>query len=446
MMGVSVKATKMDEKAINPRTGKRTLVKWRVMVNMGRKGRDGRYIVKKLIISGGTEAEAIQEGYDWARAHEGVSDVRGGETPFSKFAAEWLKARRESGELAASTLDSYETNVSILCEQLGELPLDAIDAATIIRAYSAIREARSRAFGKEAAPRTMLKTHRVLSQIMQHAEDLGCITRNPCARVKLPKAEPVDRSGLDDTQVACLFAAIEEAEAEGYAAYGAKELHLKETGHQNKARSSVRGLTGISYPLAVRIALMTGMRRGEVMGLEWRDISLSKAFLRVERSQTSHATQKAPKTAAGRRTVALDSDTVAALETWADFLRGVLADLGIIGRGEPLPGDVPVICSNTLEHVRVEAFSRWFRQWFDSHGFEGRMFHELRHTHASWLASNGMDVKTIQTRLGHADSSITLDWYIHPSAANDRRAADMFSSMLSDARKGGEAAPLLSVV
>ena len=65
------------------------------------------------------------------------------------------------------------------------------------------------------------------------------------------------------------------------------------------------------------------------------------------------------------------------------------------------------------------------------HGFEGLKFHELRHTQATQLLANGVDAKTVQTRLGHANASITLGWYAHAIPEKDHEAADLLGSILS---------------
>jgi integrase len=63
--------------------------------------------------------------------------------------------------------------------------------------------------------------------------------------------------------------------------------------------------------------------------------------------------------------------------------------------------------------------------------YQGLKFHELRHTHASLLIGNGVDVKTVQERMGHARASTTLDFYAHGDEERDRQAANLFSNILN---------------
>lgn len=78
-----------------------------------------------------------------------------------------------------------------------------------------------------------------------------------------------------------------------------------------------------------------------------------------------------------------------------------------------------------------------------NHGFEGLKFHELRHTQATQLLANGVDVKTVQARTGHASPSITLGWYAHAIPSNDFAAAEMLGGLPrhKEEEEGGSAPP-----
>lgn len=73
-------------------------------------------------------------------------------------------------------------------------------------------------------------------------------------------------------------------------------------------------------------------------------------------------------------------------------------------------------------------------------GFEGLMYHELRHTQATLLLGNGVDVKTVQTRLGHADAGITLNWYAHAMPDNDEQAANLLAAVMEHPEKAAKTA------
>ena len=81
--------------------------------------------------------------------------------------------------------------------------------------------------------------------------------------------------------------------------------------------------------------------------------------------------------------------------------------------------------------IRVDNFEHWWAEWRKEHDFVGLKYHELRHTQATMLLSNGVDIKTVQTRLGHSNPTITLSWYAHAIPENDHDAAQMLGNILN---------------
>ena len=75
--------------------------------------------------------------------------------------------------------------------------------------------------------------------------------------------------------------------------------------------------------------------------------------------------------------------------------------------------------------MNLSNFERWWREFRTNAGFEGLRFHELRHTQATQLLANGVDLKTAQDRMGHANGAITLNWYAHAVPENDEKAAQL---------------------
>lgn len=158
------------------------------------------------------------------------------------------------------------------------------------------------------------------------------------------------------------------------------------------------------------------MRRGEVFAITWENIDLDRRTIRVCQSITYQRKVKTPKTQAGIRTLAM----------WKARQATELARIGVKQTER-----TPVCCSDAGGWYRIDNFERWWGVWRKEHGFEGLKFHELRHTQATQLLANGVDVKTVQTRLGHANASITLGWYAHAIPEKDHEAADLLGSLLT---------------
>ena len=80
----------------------------------------------------------------------------------------------------------------------------------------------------------------------------------------------------------------------------------------------------------------------------------------------------------------------------------------------------------------MNAFEHWWRSWANKNGWEGLRFHELRHTHATLLIADGVDVKTVQMRLGHSSAVVTMTCYAHAIPLSDGAAAEALDASLFD--------------
>ncbi len=185
----------------------------------------------------------------------------------------------------------------------------------------------------------------------------------------------------------------------------------------------------------MRIGLTTGQRRGEVFALTWGDVDLDEGTIHVGHNVTYQDVIKTPKTDSGNRTIAIDPATVEHLRIWKERQAAKLAKICV-----KKTDDTPVCCSSTGGRIRIDNFSHWWGIWRKEHGFDGLKFHELRHTQATLLLANGVDVKTVQTRLGHASASITLGWYAHAIPEKDHEAADLLGAILSGTKPQDNAA------
>jgi integrase len=176
------------------------------------------------------------------------------------------------------------------------------------------------------------------------------------------------------------------------------------------------------------LAASTGMRRGEVLGLQWPDVDLARARVAVRRSLVTVGHQvvvSEPKTAKGRRSVALDPATVTALKAWRKHQTAerlvwgpAWTDSGLVftrEHGRPLhPRDV----------------TRAFTRHVLAAGLPIIRLHDLRHTHATLALAAGVHPKVVQERLGHANIAITLDTYSHAVPALEEQAARTVAALV----------------
>lgn len=203
-----------------------------------------------------------------------------------------------------------------------------------------------------------------------------------------------------------------------------------------------------------------GLRKGEALGLSWKDLNKSRKTLSIVRQYTQDKTERAPKSKQSRRILAVDEALFAYLLEWKETQRSTLLFYSIEQTEEtPIVHAIGLSQSNGAKHLvakRVEGhnYSRWFRDFCVDNGFgrydviektfirngkehfRGRHYHglvphALRHTAATLLIAAGTDVKTVQARMGHASPSTTLSIYAHAVEENDRIAAAAMDRILS---------------
>lgn len=364
------------------------------------------------------------------RNHKGGLRAGGGSKTLGAFALEWQRAREESGELAAKTLTESRRYVRAICDRIGETPLEEVTPQTVDDYISGLRRTRRGADGGSIGNRTLLAYYQCLKQVLQKAVDYDYIMRNPCAKVKPPKPGEVERRSLSLKDARRLLEAIDRSEREEWGRFEDKERRQREWGADG-GRESLRGLHDLANLAGARIALATGLRMGEVLGLTWEGVNLADQCITVSQSLDANGDTKPPKTAAGRRTVWIDLATANALAQWKRRQAAQLRKIGAIRAGEKVPGKTPVVCSDVGGYSNPSNYGAWWRTWRESHGFPGLKFHELRHTQATQLLANGVDVKTVQARLGHSDPALTLKWYAHSIEENDRQAAALLGGLLT---------------
>jgi integrase len=280
----------------------------------------------------------------------------------------WLGAVQ--AEVSPKSYERYAEIVRhFLMPAIGNLPLVKLAPAHLQAAYNAWAVG-GRRDGKEGglSPRTRRHIHRILNSALARAVEQQLLARNPCEafRERLPKVERHEMTTLSPEQSVRLLAEIKH--------------------------------TRVYSP--VLLALATGMRRGEVFALRWRNVDLDRSFLRVMESleQTKTGIRfKAPKTDR-TRTVTVPAFAVAELRRLKRQQAEELLMLGIRQTSETL------VCARTdglplQPQSLTHQFTRLIARIKD---FPRIRFHHLRHSHATQLLLTGVHPKIAQERLGHA--------------------------------------------
>lgn len=291
------------------------------------------------------------------------------DTLYRDYLADWLKVKRYS--YSPHTTLSFESIIrSQIIPQLGDFTIGELSPMVLQTFVNKLIES-------GLANRSVRQIFTVVSSSLTTAEKMELIPKSHARAVTLPKQRTRELKVWDIEQVRGF---LRLAENEPY-----------------------------TY-IAFHLAILTGMRQGEILGLRWADVNLSDQLLFVRQTLTQDGKQFLPytKTSQGTRSIAIDRRTVAVLDEHlqraeADEKRWTVGyqDSGLVVR-------MKMGMKMHSGHLRYV----WFKLLHES-GLPHIRFHDLRHTHASLLLKNNIHPKIVSERLGHASVKTTLDTYSH---------------------------------
>ena len=243
---------------------------------------------------------------------------------------------------------------------------------------------------------TVIKVHTVLQSALSLAVKAGKIGSNPVLATRPPRATSREMSVLDESQLNSLLVASQ--------------------GHRLEAL----------YHLAVT----TGMRQMELLGLKWTDLDWDKQTLKVERQLVRSSVKGIqflpPKTNSGRRTLSLGSNSINALR---DHSKRQQIEKHAAGESWDENG---LIFTITLgKSIDPRNLLRDFKKLLKVGGLPEIRFHDLRHTSATLMLNHGIPIMVVSRRLGHARPSTTLDIYGHLIPSMDVMAADKIDELVT---------------
>jgi integrase len=315
-----------------------------------------------------------------------------GKVTLGDFLMRWLRDYAESG-VRPTTLEGYRVIVEKhLIPGLGNMQLAQLQPAHIQAYYArALKEGNRKDKGQGLSARTVHAHHRLLKEALGHAVKWGLVSRNVAESVDPPRYSKKEMNALDMEGVERVLAVF----------------------------------TGSKYYPLVHLAIFSGLRRSELLGLRWKDLDLNNGSLTVNQVMHVLAGGKVifqePKTSRSKRTVTLGPLAMLIIKGHRERIEAIRDSLGV-----PLTENDLVFAQPGGERVTPHTVSETFLRKMRKAGIEGVRFHDLRHSHVSLMIRQGVYPKTISDRIGHSTISTTMDVYGHLFSDTQREAALKF--------------------
>ena len=300
--------------------------------------------------------------------------------------AEWHKLY--TAHLSPTTRSGYKQQIDFrIVPSLGKIPLNSLKTNDIQAWVNWLSH------DEGLSAQTVKNIFLNLSSALEVARKQKMIPSNPCEDIILPP--------------------LKQYKAQVY------------TPEQTKKMLTVAKGTDM-YLIAV-IEAYLGIRKGEIAALKWEDIDLVNGVIHIARSRVTvngKVVEKSPKSEAGIRDLWLGAETLKIFQTEYEKYLVETKKAGFNATGYVIhkPNGDPYI---------PDSISQKWERFRDANKFPRIRFHDLRHTCATTMIANGVDPKTVQTRLGHSDIQVTLNTYSHCLPEMNKAAGDKMDSIFS---------------
>lgn len=304
----------------------------------------------------------------------------------------WIPTKVIGGGLRASTVAMYKYMLKVSLPVLGAKKLTEITAMDIMNFMRYLREERTNQENKPLSDKTLKHHYNILRIIFNYAERQEFITKNPIKKVDPPRIIRKPVEALSQEQARKFFVEL--------------------------------GKLDNDYCCMMFLMATSGIRRGECLGLQWRDVDFESNTLRIVRNVTytkdSGTVVYEPKTQHSIRTIPLMPGVrpylFAMKEKTVNRTKRNISEAYVFGGKENVftPRDPNTVTRN------VKAF-------MNKIGMKGISPHDLRHTCATLLLENGADIKSVQEILGHSNASTTLNFYVRSDMRQMKAASALYA-------------------
>ncbi len=299
---------------------------------------------------------------------------------------EWLRVYAYP-RLAVNTVRGYEVNFNHhTIPYIGNIRVQKLSPAMIQSMYDTLKD-------KGLSPRSIKYVHTTLHEVLKYAYKMQIIPRNPTEFVSVPKQQKYEAQVYDREEVGKLLEAVK----------------------------------GTRLDIPVRLAVGLGLRRGELLALQWEDIDFKENTAYIHRNLTCTQNQYLfgePKTKSGIRLLSVPLSLMEALRQ-----HKVRQMENKLLYGKEYQENHLICCRRDGRPIHTATFSQEFNRFLKQHELKHIRLHDLRHTNATLMLQMGIPAKVASERLGHANISITLDTYTHAVKELNQEAAEKLDNI-----------------
>lgn len=316
--------------------------------------------------------------------------------PQNMLLSSWLEAWLKDFciDLKPRTRSLYESTVrSRIIPALGNVKLSKLTTPIIQRFYTSCIDGNN-----SLSSKTVHNIHGVLHKALQHAVDIKYLSSNPSDACILPRVDKKEMRPLDETEMRLFLDAIQ----------------------------------GDTFENLFKVALFTGMRQGEIMGLRWSDVDFHSGTIRiVQQLQQVKGKYIVSTPKNGRFRTIMPAPVV--MDT-LKLVHKTENDKRITAGGLWRESGY-VFTNDTGEHIARNTLRNHFNKIAANIGLPDLRFHDLRHTYAVLSLRAGDDIKTLSENLGHATVTFTLDVYGHVTSSMKRESSNRMQAYLDSLSK-----------
>lgn len=293
-----------------------------------------------------------------------------------------------------NTIAFYQTMVKTITGYFQGAVLQEIGPLDIQKYLIYLRTNYKSKLGKPLSPKSIRHQYSTLCLIFEYAAKQEMIARNPMEKVDAPKKEKKPVDALTQEQAAEFFKLLPSC--------------------------------SLDFRCILQLLITTGIRRGECMGLQWGDIDEKASTIKIERNVSytpeSGVIVSTPKTVNSIRIIPIMPSTLHLLQEWKKETQRQHPD-AILKSAFLFPKGDDVFAARDPNSV-----TRRVKRFMKSNGLPDLSPHDLRHSCATLLLSQGADIKSVQEILGHADASTTLNFYVKADLRQMQAATDKLAA------------------